>query len=110
MGRSRPIVHPRSCAGTRTARFTPTAIPLEPEQMRAIHYATGRPISMNIEGGVIRSVDALDTDDTDLPIVAPGLVDLQINGYAGHDINSLPLADNALGQMIRAMWREGVTS
>jgi N-acetylglucosamine-6-phosphate deacetylase len=78
--------------------------------MRAIHYATGRPISMHVEGGIIRAVDALESVDTDLPIVAPGLVDLQINGYAGYDINSLPLTDDTLGQMIRAMWREGVTS
>src|SRR5256885_7716961 len=78
--------------------------------MRAIHYATGRPISMHVEGDIIRAVDALETVDADFPIVAPGLVDLQINGYAGHDVNSLPLADETLGRMIRAMWREGVTT
>jgi N-acetylglucosamine-6-phosphate deacetylase len=79
--------------------------------MRAIDYATGRPISIDITGGVIGAIDLLDAPEAaDLPIVAPGLVDLQINGYTGHDINSLPLADETLGQMIRAMWREGVTT
>jgi N-acetylglucosamine-6-phosphate deacetylase len=79
--------------------------------MRAIHYATGQLISLEMAEGVIKSIDALDAQEAaDLPVVAPGLVDLQINGYAGYDINSLPLADETLGQMIRAMWREGVTS
>ena len=81
--------------------------------MRAIHYASGRPISINIEGGIIRAADVLEARegvDAELPIVAPGLVDLQINGYAGNDMNSLPLAGVTLGQMIRAIWREGVTS
>lgn len=79
--------------------------------MRAIHYATRQPISLDMAEGVIKSIDVLDTREAaDLPVVAPGLVDLQINGYAGYDMNSLPLADDGLGQMIRAMWREGVTS
>jgi N-acetylglucosamine-6-phosphate deacetylase len=76
--------------------------------MRAIHYATGQAISIGIEDGIIRSIDPHEAGD--FPFVAPGLVDLQINGYAGHDINALPLADDTLGGMIRALWREGVTS
>ncbi|MDB5324164.1 MAG: N-acetylglucosamine-6-phosphate deacetylase [Phycisphaerales bacterium] len=81
--------------------------------MRAIHYATGQPIELRIEGGAIQSIDLLDPQgagNSNLPIAAPGLVDLQINGYAGHDINSLPLADDTVGNLIRALWREGVTS
>jgi len=79
--------------------------------MRAIHYATGRPISIDTAGGIIRTIDVLDAKEAaNLPIIAPGLVDLQINGYAGHDINSLPLANETLGKMIRAIWREGVTT
>jgi N-acetylglucosamine-6-phosphate deacetylase len=75
--------------------------------MRAIHYATGQAISIRIEGGMIQSIDPHEAGD--FPLIAPGLVDLQINGYAGHDINALPLADETLGGMIRALWREGVT-
>jgi N-acetylglucosamine-6-phosphate deacetylase len=88
------------------------AILSEPE-MRAIHYATGQPIEIRIESGTIHSIVPLDPQEagnSNLSIAAPGLVDLQINGYAGHDINSLPLADDTVGNMIRALWREGVTS
>src|SRR5258706_6749774 len=107
MARFRPIALPPSCDNTPIARFTPTSI-LSEREMRAIHYATGQAISIRIEGGIIRSIDPHEAGD--FPIVAPGLVDLQINGYAGHDINALPLADDTLGGMIRALWREGVTS
>ena len=79
--------------------------------MRAIHYGSGRPVSIDVVGGFIEKIDELEAlDAADLPIAAPGLVDLQINGYAGHDMNSLPLAADTLGKMIRAIWRDGVTS
>jgi N-acetylglucosamine-6-phosphate deacetylase len=79
--------------------------------MRAIHYATGQVVSIGVEGGVIRAIDPQDVHDLHgLPWVAPGLVDLQINGYAGLDINSLPLSEDSVGQMVRALWREGVTT
>ena len=81
--------------------------------MRAIHYATGEVISIRAENGIVKYIDRLETrvaDDEDLPLIAPGLVDLQINGYAGHDINALPLGEETLGRMIRALWREGVTT
>src|SRR5207249_3201266 len=31
-------------------------------------------------------------------------------GYAGHDFNSAPIADGALEQATRLLWREGVTT
>lgn len=43
-------------------------------------------------------------------VFAPGLVDLQINGYGGHDVNAQPLGEETLSHMIRAIWREGVTT
>jgi N-acetylglucosamine-6-phosphate deacetylase len=81
--------------------------------MRAIHYATGEVISIGAENGIVKYIDRLETrvaDDEDLPLIAPGLVDLQVNGYAGHDINALPLGEETLGRMIRGLWREGVTT
>jgi N-acetylglucosamine-6-phosphate deacetylase len=44
------------------------------------------------------------------PVAAPGLVDLQINGFAGLDFNTLPVPDDLPGRVTRALWREGVTS
>lgn len=82
----------------------------ETRSLRAIHYATGQPVALDLEGGRIKSIAALANIDVDLPIVAPGLVDLQINGHGGHDMNSLPLLPETLGRMIRAIWPEGVTT
>jgi N-acetylglucosamine-6-phosphate deacetylase len=78
--------------------------------LQAIHYATNQPVSIRIDSGVIRAIEPLASRASDLPIVAPGLVDLQINGYAGHDFNSAPIADGALEQATRLLWREGVTT
>jgi N-acetylglucosamine-6-phosphate deacetylase len=43
------------------------------------------------------------------PFVGPGLVDLQVNGYAGLDFNTLPVPEDLPGRVTRALWREGVT-
>jgi N-acetylglucosamine-6-phosphate deacetylase len=65
-----------------------------------------------MEHGIIREMERLgpDQDDSNLPTVAPGLVDLQINGYAGHDFNQLPIRPGTVERAIRAMWPEGITS
>jgi N-acetylglucosamine-6-phosphate deacetylase len=78
--------------------------------LQAIDYATNQPISIRIDGGVIQAIEPLTALVADLPVAAPGLVDLQINGYAGHDFNSAPIAEGALEQATRLLRREGVTT
>jgi N-acetylglucosamine-6-phosphate deacetylase len=80
----------------------------------AIHYATGEPVAVDLDGGVIRAIAPLPPTDAApsdaLPTIAPALVDLQINGYAGHDFNHLPLRPELVGDVARLLWREGVTT
>lgn len=85
----------------------------------ARHYATGRPCVIDLAGDRIVSVrmgtevvgaDLAAADGDGELYVAPGLVDLQINGYAGADFNRIPLSDEAVGETARRLWREGVTS
>jgi N-acetylglucosamine-6-phosphate deacetylase len=79
--------------------------------IRARHYATGAPVAITVRDGRIGELIQLDVSESEeLPIVAPGLVDLQINGYAGLDFNQLPLQAETVSQIIRKLWREGVTS
>jgi len=83
-------------------------------QIRAISYSTGTPITIGADDGLIRSIEpdaaTKDAAAADLPYVAPGLVDLQINGCAGHDFNAaVPTAEIA-ASAVRAAWRDGVTS
>lgn len=78
--------------------------------IRARHYATGAPVAITVRDGRIGEVMQLDASlQEELPVVAPGLVDLQINGYAGLDFNQLPLQAETVSQIIRKLWREGVT-
>ena len=79
----------------------------------ALHYSTGEPVSIHVEHGTIRSIDPLPHSGAvspDLPTVAPGLVDLQINGYAGRDFNRLPIPPGTVEEVVRLLWAQGVTA
>jgi N-acetylglucosamine-6-phosphate deacetylase len=79
--------------------------------LEGIHYATGGAVRVSISDGILASIEPLDAGNADkLPLIGPGLVDLQINGYAGDDFNSLPFSTELVVKASRALWREGVTS
>ena len=42
--------------------------------------------------------------------LAPGLVDLQVNGFAGHDVNATDVTPRTLADLVRALWQVGVTT
>lgn len=42
--------------------------------------------------------------------IAPGWVDLQVNGFEGHDPNAEGADANVVAAMVRALWRWGVTA
>ncbi|WP_282940823.1 amidohydrolase family protein [Paenibacillus sp. RC67] len=83
------------------------------ERLEAIHYRTGERISIELSQGriaaITKSEDANGNPD-ELPWVAPGLVDLQVNGWNGLDLNTLPLSEKTVAQLTEALWREGVTA
>ncbi|WP_394058668.1 N-acetylglucosamine-6-phosphate deacetylase [Paenibacillus sp. 843] len=72
------------------------------------HYATDEPIELawNPDGRIER---ALPYDGDGEMWIAPGLIDLQINGGYGHDFNSLPLTTETVIQATRRLWEKGVT-
>lgn len=43
-------------------------------------------------------------------MITPGLVDLQVNGYAGHDVNADDVDVDTLAALTRALWAQGVTT
>lgn len=77
--------------------------------LTATHYATGQPITLAIADGVICAIRPA-TASSDLLLVAPGLVDLQLNGYLGRDFNQIPIADTTTSEAVKLLWSEGVTS
>lgn len=58
---------------------------------------------------VIQSVDPLIGPAADLPFLAPGFIDLQVNGFAGVDYNSPATPHEEIARSIRALFATGVT-
>lgn len=76
--------------------------------IKGIHFATGEPISVTIEGERIKQITS---EKNNSPFyIAPGLVDLQINGYKGYDFNTLPIPKDLVRRITEAVWEEGITS
>lgn len=42
--------------------------------------------------------------------IEPGLVDLQVNGYQGWDVNSDDVTSETITELTRALWRNGITT
>ncbi|HMC10852.1 MAG TPA: N-acetylglucosamine-6-phosphate deacetylase, partial [Pirellulaceae bacterium] len=75
----------------------------------ARRYDTLRPVALEIEGGRIQQITAF-TDQSDLPLVAPGLVDLQINGFGGIEFNDRELTIEKARQVALSQDQFGVTA
>ncbi|MFB4327111.1 amidohydrolase family protein [Priestia sp. BR_2] len=72
------------------------------------HYATGEPMELawNPDGRIERVLPRGADEEI---WVAPGLIDLQINGGYGYDFNSLPLTTDTVIQATRRLWEKGLT-
>lgn len=80
--------------------------------LTARRYDTQQPFRLRIDRGVIQTLDAIpDQGDLpdDLPWLAPGLIDLQVNGYDGISFNSPSLSPDQVRQVSLAMDAHGVT-
>ncbi|WJH37047.1 amidohydrolase family protein [Paenibacillus sp. CC-CFT747] len=89
-----------------------------PFTIRARHYRTNEAVEVTVQEGKIAYMQACDpqaegsgpSDMEPLPFLAPGLVDLQINGYRGHDFNEFPMDPQRVMAATEALWKEGVTT
>ncbi len=70
--------------------------------------STGKGIAITTEGGVIKSVERHDHDEKQW--LNAGLVDLQVNGYAGHDLNGPTLDVATVRALCGALLKAGVTT
>ena len=68
---------------------------------------SGRNITLFIEDGVIARVEET-TGNSDL-FLSPGLVDLQVNGCSGYDVNAPQLTPDTIVHLVDAMLSRGVT-
>ncbi|HEX5417242.1 MAG TPA: N-acetylglucosamine-6-phosphate deacetylase, partial [Chloroflexota bacterium] len=82
--------------------------------LRGRLYRTGDLVRVGIADGAVASVDP-GNGGAEATIggadcwLAPGLVDVQVNGYAGHDVNRPDVTPETISALTRALWRTGVT-
>ena len=79
--------------------------------VKGIFYLDGDPISIRILDGKIIRIDRLSpATETPKVFVAPGLIDLQINGFMGIDFSDQNLITEDIRKVTKALWKEGVTT
>lgn len=42
--------------------------------------------------------------------IAPGFLDIQVNGYGGYDVQAADVTANTIAQLMRSLWAKGVTA
>ncbi len=74
-------------------------------------YLDNTPVSIQIEDGKIVKITRISPENS-MPefYVAPGLIDLQINGYMGVSFSEQDLTIENMRKATLALWKEGVTS
>ncbi|MCE0496480.1 MAG: N-acetylglucosamine-6-phosphate deacetylase [Methylacidiphilales bacterium] len=70
---------------------------------------SGQICDVQIEGPVFKKITAHKEDILDLPWIAPGLVDIQINGFAGIDFNRPLVSDEAWYHATQQLYASGCT-
>lgn len=79
--------------------------------VKGLLYLDGEPISIGIVDGKIVKIDHLTlVENTQAMYVAPGLIDLQINGFMGVDFSDQHLTIEGIRKATKELWKMGVTS
>jgi N-acetylglucosamine-6-phosphate deacetylase len=74
-------------------------------------YLDGSPVSVKILNGMIAEITHLPVTSCFPKVyLAPGLIDIQINGYMGVDFSDQKLTPENMLKATMAIWKEGVTS
>ena len=88
-----------------------------PHTIEGIHYSSGKVIRIWIKGGLITNLEEmpqspgpLGDKEKGLPVVAPGLTDLQINGFWGVDFNDRELTPAQIEKTSEKLLRIGVAT
>jgi len=82
----------------------------EDNAVEGLLYLNEEPVSITIVDGKIASVEKNLTSKSSEIFVAPGLIDVQINGYMGVDFSGPDLTLERIRKATKALWKAGVTS
>lgn len=84
------------------------------DRIEGLLYLTGKPVSVEIKDGRITSVQQIAMlSDANHPVyIAPGLIDNQVNGFAGVSFcfSGGELTKEGIAKVTKALWEKGVTS
>ena len=72
------------------------------------HFVTQQPIRLQIDKGCITQIDSINSHE-ELPWIAPGLFDIQINGYGGTWFSSETLTVDQVLDVLHAHYQYGIT-
>ncbi len=80
-------------------------------KIQALLYSNNLPVEIEMENGLIRSVRQIAHEKVkDMVFVAPGLIDVQVNGYAGVSFTDEGLTVDGVKKATEGLWKEGVTT
>lgn len=79
-------------------------------KLRGRDPATGRLREVAVADGCVAAVCSLPDSGAEECWLAPGLVDLQVNGYGGLDVNGADVSAEAIVELGRVLARAGTTS
>src|SRR5262245_31818436 len=78
-------------------------------EIHAWHFVTGKPVQLQFRGGLISRIETVSEPPPNAQWVAPGLFDLQVNGYAGVDFQQDDLTTDSLLVAARGLRKAGCT-
>lgn len=88
-----------------------TSMPSEKNTLGGILYSDEGFVSITMGNGKILEIQkTTDPENTPGVYLAPGLIDVQINGYMGVDFSSPDLTVEGVRKATKALWKAGVTS
>lgn len=65
-----------------------------------------KPLEITIENNSVHSIQEVESVDSEL-LITPALVDIQVNGFAGFDLNVPTVTASDVIEMVRMLWRVG---
>ena len=81
------------------------------KEITAIHYENNSVVSLEIKDGIIEKISETSIESAeDLPFIAPGLFDNQVNGYGGVDFAAEDLTVDQVKNAVMGMQETGVTT
>lgn len=80
--------------------------------VEGLYYLDNAPVRIEIENGIIRKIIRLPESQTSKfdTYIAPGFIDIQINGYASVDFSGPDLTVDGIRKATQTLWQKGVTT